>query len=116
MYSNLVKNMIEKLNESELLLTQKQNSQIEILGVCHLDELEHIISGLQIFDDLRSSDSTLHLISNFVDVHLRNPNAAIDINTLHWHPILVTLDLHDLDDLSSMLEGIWYVMEYPSAD
>lgn len=116
MYSDLVKNMIEKLNETELLLTQKQDGQVEILGTCHLDDLEHIITGLQIFDDLRSSDSTLYLISNFVEVRLRNPRAIIDTDMLHWHPVLVQIDLHNLNDLSSMLEGIWYVTDNQSAD
>lgn len=116
MYSNLVKNMIEKLNETELLLTQRQDDRVEILGVCRLDNLEHFITGLQILDDLRCSDSTLHLISNIVEVRLKNPKAAIDTDMLHWHPILVELDLQDLDDLSSMLEGIWRAIEHSIAD
>ena len=116
MYSNLVKNMIKKLNETELLLTQKQDNRVEILGSCRLDTLEHFIEGLQIFDGLRSSDSTLHLISNHVEVRLRNPNAAIDTDMLHWHPVLVELDLYDLDDLETMLKGIWWAIEHPIAD
>jgi len=108
--------MIKKLNETELLLTQEQDGRVEILGSCHLDDLERYITGLKIFDDLRSYDSTLHLISNLVEVRLRNPNAAIDTNLLRWHPVLVTLDLHDLGDLSSMLEGLWYAIDHPSAD
>lgn len=116
MYSNLVKKMIERFNETELLLTQGQDGQVEILGTCHLDELEHFIVGLKVFDDLRSPDSTLHLINNFVEVRLKNPNAAVDTNLLHWHPVLVELDLHDLDDLSTMLEGLWAALDRPSAD
>ena len=116
MYSNLVKNMIEKFNENELLLTQRYDHQVEILGTCHLDELEHFITGLQIIADLRCPYSTLHLISNLVEVRLRNPNAEVNTNMLYWHPVLIGLDLHNLDDLSSMLEGLWYVMDNPSAD
>lgn len=116
MYSNLVKNMIEKFNESELLLTQEQDGRVEILGLCHLDDLEHFITGLQTLDNLRCHYSTLQLISNIVEVRLRNPDAAIDTNLLRWHPVLVELDLHDLENLNTMLNGIWYAIEHPSVD
>lgn len=112
MYSDLVKNIVEKLNETELLLTQGQDSRVEILGICHLEDLEGFILGLKIFNDLQCSDSTLHLINNYVEVRLRNPGAAISTSLLRWHPVLVELDLHNLNDLSSMLEGIWDAMDY----